>query len=121
MDSCKYRYNQICTVFNKCSLPFVEYLQSGILTHINPILNNNTKTLNRKLRTGLSLLVESSKVESKDKEGEDSFEKTLTNRPNNYQLSSFQEEECSDYYTCCRMLPNAVAVGCRNSVIKIYK
>ena len=38
MDRCKHRYNQIYSIYNKKSLPFLEHLQSGVLTNMNPCL-----------------------------------------------------------------------------------
>jgi hypothetical protein len=36
MDRCKHRYNQICSIYNKKSLPFVEHLQHGVMINMNP-------------------------------------------------------------------------------------
>lgn len=38
MDRCKHRYNQIYSIYNKKSLPFLEHLQGGTLTNMNPCL-----------------------------------------------------------------------------------
>ena len=36
LDNCKNRYNQIASLYGRRSLPFLEYLPSGILTSLNP-------------------------------------------------------------------------------------
>lgn len=36
MDRCKHRYNQIYSIYNKKSVPFIEHLDGGILTNLNP-------------------------------------------------------------------------------------
>lgn len=59
MDRCKYRYNQIYSIYNKRSLPFLEHLPSGILTHLNPTQDSEIKG-----RRNLALLVD--KADTKD-------------------------------------------------------
>ena len=61
MDRCKHRYNQIYSIYNKKSLPFVEHLQSGILTNMNPCI---TCPADKKSNKNLSVLVE--KIETKE-------------------------------------------------------
>lgn len=36
LDNCKNRYNQISSLYNKRSLPFLDFLPSGVLTSFNP-------------------------------------------------------------------------------------
>ena len=55
MDRCRNRYNQIYSVYNKKSLPFLEHLSSGILTNMNPCLTNPS---DYKSNRNLSLLVD---------------------------------------------------------------
>ena len=59
MDRCKHRYNQIYSIYNKKSIPFLEHLPSGILTHINPTAGGEIKG-----KKNLTLLVD--RIDNKD-------------------------------------------------------
>jgi hypothetical protein len=113
MDNCKNRYNQIASMYNRKTLPFLEYLGTGVLTNCNPCHNAPSEQ-----RTKLPFTLLTDRRENKDYS---EIERILNYKPQPFnRVVTFPGDENKDYYTCCRVLPNLVVVGCRNSLIKIF-
>lgn len=113
MDRCKHRYNQISSIYNKKNLPFIEHLQSGILTNMNPCI---TCPGDKKTNRNLAVLVD--RIDPKEYS---EMEKMVTCRPTNSNVFTFQDEENKDYLTCCKGFGGMVYTGGWDSVIKVYK
>ena len=113
MDRCKHRYNQIYSVYNKKSLPFVEHLSSGILTHLNPCIQNPSDYKSNK---NLTIFVD--KKEQKDYT---EIERFAFPKQGNTGIHTFDEYEAPNHLTACQLFPNMLAVGGWDSVIRIYK
>lgn len=113
MDNCKKRYNQISSMYTRKCLPFLEYTNSGILTNCN-----STNAFPSELRNRSTFTLLTEKRENRDY---NDIERILTGKPNSsHKVMTFNGEENKDYYTCCRVLPQMVVVGCRNSLLKIF-
>ena len=49
------------------------------------------------------------------------MDRVLSLKPNSsHKIATFAAEEAKDYLSCCRVLPNMVVTGLRNSLIKVY-
>ncbi len=115
LDNSKNRYNQISSLYNRKQLSYIEWINSGILTSCNPIPNPPP---NLRSNTPLVLLSEKKDVMYKDAL---EIERPLTVRPNNsHKIYSFSGEESNEFVTSCKVLPNFVVLGTRNSQLKIY-
>lgn len=79
MDRCKHRYNQIYSIYNKKSLPFIEHLPSGILTHLNPTPGTAVKG-----KKNLTLLVDRT-----DNRDFNEIERPLTCKPISSHINTF--------------------------------
>jgi hypothetical protein len=85
-------------------------LPGGILTCPNPTTHQTTSR-----STFLHL------TEKRDLREVYEIDRVLTMKPNSsHKIATFATEEAKDYLSCCRVLPNMVVAGLRNSLIKVY-
>ena len=115
LDNSKNRYNQISSLYNRKQLSYIEWINAGILTTCNPIPSSPP---NLRTNAPLVLLTEKRDLAFKDIL---EIERPLAVRQNNsHKIFSFNEEESNEFITCCKVLPNFVVLGTRNSQLKIY-
>ena len=113
----KQKYAQITSISNKKCVPFLEYLAGGILTNMNPtIASKSQPTRPNKGANNLTLL--NTNPYKKDNKIISPIEREVKVVGKN---AFIPEEEASDFYTACRVLPHFLVAGSRDSMLKVYK
>jgi|JI6StandDraft_1071083.scaffolds.fasta_scaffold04376_7 hypothetical protein len=116
LSSSKQRYSQITSISNKRYLPFLEFLSCGILTQFNPSITMKNKPV--RPAQNLALLNAYQQQTKRESKQISPIEKELKKVSNNWFIA---EEEAPDYFTCCKVLPNLVVTGGRDSIVRIYR